>query len=271
MNHYDHIHPSNYFGAGIFPQLLIFLPFAMLLILYFYAVIFSSRRFKPWPFYRTVCFTLSIFFVAISITGPLANHALVDFKAHMICHLFLGMLAPLLMVLAAPMTLVLRTISIPNGRRLTRVLRSWPSRLYTHPVVASFLDIGGLWVLYTTQLYAFMHESMLLHLFIHFHVFVAGYLFTVSMISFDPMPHQVSFLYRAIVLIIALAGHDILSKYIYANPPVGIPLEDAKVGGMIMYYGGDAIDMVIIYILCLQWFKAARPRSSAISNGKYVD
>jgi len=91
------------------------------------------------------------------------------------------------------------------------------------------------------------------------------------MISFDPMPHQVSFLYRAIVLIIALAGHDILSKYIYANPPVGIPLEDAKVGGMIMYYGGDAIDMVIIYILCLQWFKAARPRSSAISNGKYVD
>ncbi len=52
MNHYDHIHPSNYLGAGIFPQLLIFLPFVMLLILYFYAVIFSSRRFKPWPFYR---------------------------------------------------------------------------------------------------------------------------------------------------------------------------------------------------------------------------
>jgi putative membrane protein len=95
---------------------------------------------------------------------------------------------------------------------------------------------------------------------VHFHVFVAGYLFTVSMVYIDPMPHRFPFLYRSIVLIISLAGHGILSKFIYAHPPGGVTLEQAKMGGMIMYYGGDAVEIVIIFILCLHWFRATRPR-----------
>ncbi|WP_430413633.1 cytochrome c oxidase assembly protein [Lederbergia citrea] len=251
-----HIHHLT----GILPQLLLGLPFVLALVLYIFAVVVSSRRRRPWPIYRTVCWALGVHLAIIAVVGPLANRAHADFVAHMLGHLFLGMLAPLLMVLAAPMTLGLRTLSVPLARRLSKVLRSWPSRIFTHPVVASLLNIGGLWLLYMTNLYSLMQENTLLHLIVHFHVFVAGYLFTVSMIYIDPISHRIPFLNRAIVLVIALACHGILSKYIYAHPPNGVQLEQAEIGGMLMYYGGDAIDIVLIYILCLQWFRSTRPR-----------
>lgn len=256
MNINTHIHHSD----GIMPQLLLALPFVLALVIYILAVSVSSRRRRPWPIYRTVCWVLGVHFAIIAVAGPLANRAHADFTIHMFGHLLLGMLAPLLMVLAAPIKLVLRTLSIPSARRLSKVLRSWPSRVFTHPVVTTFLNIGGLWLLYTTNLYSLMQESTLLHLIVHFHVFVTGYLFTVSMIYIDPIPHRIPFLYRSIVFNIALAGHSILSKYIYAHPPDGVTLEHAETGGMLMYYGGDIIDIVLIFILCLQWFRATRPR-----------
>lgn len=264
MNINNHIHTDGshvYHVVGIAPQLILALPFVLALVMYIFAVVISNRRYKPWSIVRTVCWAIGVLFATFSVAGPLANRAHVDFAAHMFSHLFLGMLAPLLMALAAPITLLLRTLSVPYARKLTKVLRSWPSRTLTNPLIASFLNIGGLWFLYTTNLYSLMHESILLHLIVHFHVFLAGYIFTVSMIYIDPTPHRTPFLYRAIVFVAALAGHGVLSKYIYANPPNGVPVDQAELGGMLMYYGGDFIDIIIIFILCLQWFRATRPRT----------
>jgi len=36
---------------------------------------------------------------------------------------------------------------------------------------------------------------------------------------------------------------------------------------MLMYYGGDAVDAVLIAIFCYQWFISARPRFSAQEGG----
>ncbi len=263
----DHI----YHGSSIFFKLLMTLPFVVALVLYMYAAIVSSRyhHLRKWPFHRYVFWFLGVFCATLAVVGPLADRAHMDFTVHMIGHLLLGMLAPLLLVLASPMTLLMRTIKIHTARRLTRILKSWPVRIPSHPIVAAILNIGGLWILYTTNLYMLMQQNMLLHLIVHFHVFLAGYFFTVSMIYIDPTPHRFSFVYRSIVLVIALAGHGILSKYIYAKPPPGVSAVQAEIGGMLMYYGGDVIDIVLIFILCLQWFKATRPRVSP-SVGKDV-
>lgn len=261
INSIYHSGESHFYTAvGFVPQLLLALPFAIFLSLYFMAVWVSSRNHKPWPVSRSFSCVIGIFCAIIAVAGPLANHAHVDFTAHMLSHLSLGMLAPLLLAVAAPMTLLLRTLSVPLARRFSKVLKSWPSRLLTNPAVASFLNIGGLWLLYATNLYSLMHKSVLLYLIVHFHVFLAGYLFTVSMIYIEPMRHRTPFLYRAIVLVIALAGYGILSKYIYAHPPDGVSVDEAELGGMLMFYGGDIIDIVIIFILCLHWFRATRPQ-----------
>nr|WP_154893860.1 cytochrome c oxidase assembly protein [Paenibacillus xylanexedens] len=269
MNINTHIH--HHHGteldhmAGIVPQLILALPFALAFGMYIYGAVRSIRK-KSWPIYRTVLWSIGTLLAVMAVAGPLADLAHTDFVAHMFSHLLLGMLAPLLMVLSAPMTLLLKSLSTPLARRLTRLLRSWPSRILTHPMITSLLNIGGLWILYTTNLYSLMHENTLLYLVVHFHIFAAGYLFTMSIIYIDPMPHRLSFLYRSIILVISLAGHGMLSKLIYAHPPTGVPMDQARVGGMLMYYGGDAVDIVISFILCLHWFRATRPRTDLIMS-----
>ncbi|MDQ0246613.1 putative membrane protein [Bacillus fengqiuensis] len=253
----NHIHHGSIVSFG----LLFSLPFVLALIIYVFAAVISNRHHKQWPLYRYAFWIFGVLCAAAAVVGPLAHRSHVDFMAHMIGHLLLGMLAPLFIVLAAPMTLILRTLSTLPARRLSRVLKSWPAGMLTNPIVASFLNIGGLWILYTTDLYAVMQQNALLHIVVHIHVFLAGYVFTLSIIYIDPTPHRFSFMYRAIVLVISLAGHGILSKYIYAHPPDGVPAEQAEIGGMLMYYGGDAIDLILIWIFCFQWFKATRPRA----------
>ncbi|WP_088105817.1 cytochrome c oxidase assembly protein [Halalkalibacter urbisdiaboli] len=256
--HTDHIHTVTEFV----PQFVLFLPFLIAAVIYLVAVILSNRKHKQWPISRTICWNAGVLSAITAVAGPLAEMAHGDFTVHMLNHIFLGMLAPLLMVVAAPMTLFLRTLPVSNARRLSKILKSALFRVITDPIVASLLNVGGLWILYTTRLFEVMHENVVLYVLIHFHVFLAGYVFSLSIIYIDPIPHRTSYVYRSIVLVTALAAHGILSKYIYANPPIGVTKADAEQGGMLMYYGGDTIDVMLIFILCLQWYRASRPRLS---------
>jgi putative membrane protein len=54
-------------------------------------------------------------------------------------------------------------------------------------------------------------------------------------------------------LVAAVAAHDILAKVIYAHPPVGVDPMQARSGAMIMYYGGDALSIIVMIILCARW------------------
>ena len=133
------------------------IPFILALLMYMALVLLSNRRHtKKWPMFRTLCWTSGILFAGASIIGPIAERSHMDFPYHMLGHLFLGMLAPLLLVLSAPVTLLLRTLPVHHARRLTRILQSPPVRFISHPITATVLNIGGLWLLYTTDLYRAM-------------------------------------------------------------------------------------------------------------------
>lgn len=250
-------------GSEAWPGWLSFLPFLLILLLYVYGALKSGRSYKAWPLRRYLYAFLGIASAAAALAGPLADRARTDFAAHMTGHLLLGMLAPLLLALAAPVTLLLRSLPVRAGRRAAGVLRHRVFGLLSDPLTASLLNIGGLYVLYLTPLYSWMHHCISLHVLIHAHVFMAGYLFTASFVSIDPAPHRKSFVYRAVVLVLALAAHGILAKHLYAYPPEGVSAEQAQTGSLIMYYGGDAVDILLITVFCLQWYKAARPRGSA--------
>jgi len=243
-----------------YQQLYIIILYFLFIFLYIWGVSQSNKRYETWPNSRILFWVLGIACLYVSLFGPLAEKAHVDFTAHMLGHLLLGMLGPLLLVLAAPMTLMMRLLPVSTARKMSLLLRSKPISTLSHPVVAALLNMGGLWLLYTTHLYSLMHHHTILYLLVHLHVFLAGYLFTAVIICIDPTPHRYSFVYRAIVLVISLASHGILSKYIYAHPPTGVPLKQAELGGMLMYYGGDLVDLILIYLLCLQWYRSTAPR-----------
>lgn len=67
------------------------------------------------------------------------------------------------------------------------------------------------------------------------------------------------------MLVAFVAAHSILAKWLYAHPPPGVEPRDAEVGAQLMYYGGDVVDVTLILLLCLGWYRATRPRETPTS------
>ncbi|MBD8068702.1 cytochrome c oxidase assembly protein [Bacillus sp. PS06] len=252
-------HSSHIFGLE--HTLLLVILFSLLIAVYVISVFLSNRHYKRWPTYRLFSWGLGVLCISAIFIGPIADRSHVDFTFHMLGHVLLGMVAPFLIVLSAPMTLLMRSLNVRAARQLSKLLKSFPLRILINPLVAAVINMGGLWILYTTELYAAMHQRLFLYLFIHIHVFIAGYLYIASMIYIDPTPHRTPFLTRAIILVLASTSHGILSKYIYANPPIGVTAQQAESGAMLMYYGGDIVDIFLISILCFHWYKASKARA----------
>ncbi len=223
--------------------------------------VYRHRDRGPWAGWRTAVWIAGLTSVGVGWAGPLAEAARHDFTAHMATHLLVGMIGPLLLVLAAPVTLALRTLPTAGACTVSAVLRSPPARVVTHPVVAAILNGGGLWLLYATDLFELMHRSMALHLLVHVHVLLAGIAFTVAMIGPDPNPHCASLRVRATVLVVFIAAHSILAKWLYAPPPAGVDPADARAGAQLMYYGGDVVDLVILILLSAGWYPGSGLRT----------
>ena len=141
---------------------------------------------------------------------------------------------------------------------MTWLLGTRPLKCLTEPVVAAVLSVGGLWVIYGTPVYALSQFYGWVHLLVHAHLLVTGYLLTTALVGRDPMPHRRSHGHRAVVLVAVLAAHAILATWLYAVPPAGVSVERAEAGAMIMYYGGDALSLVLVVWLCADWYRRRR-------------
>lgn len=251
-------HPG---GGGLFDGIVLLL--LALAAAAWAAGLWAARHRSPWPARRTVLWCAGLACAGAGLTGPVAAAAHGSFAAHMVGHLLLGMLAPLLLVLAAPVTLALRALPVTGARALSGLLRTPVARTVTHPVVAGVLDAGGLWLLYTTGLYSSTHASVGVHAAVHAHVLLAGYVFTAAVVGVDPDPHRGPFALRATVLVGFLAAHSVLAKRLWAHPPAGVEAADARLGAQLMYYGGDAVHVLLLVVFFAQWYAAARPRARA--------
>ncbi|HZA74514.1 MAG TPA: cytochrome c oxidase assembly protein [Propionibacteriaceae bacterium] len=228
----------------------------------------NVRERQGWSWWRVLAFAAGMLLVLISLTGWLGRAADVDFRAHTVTHLLLGQAVPLLLVAAAPVTLLLRAVPVGAARRVTWLLGTPLLRWLTEPVVAAVVNVGGLWILYRTPVYALTHSYGWLHLLVHAHLLVSGYLLTTALVGRDPLPHRRSPGHRAVVLVAVLAAHAILAKTIYVVPPLGVPVELAETGAMIMYYGGDVLGLVLIVWLCAEWYRHRQrlERRTALSS-----
>jgi putative membrane protein len=151
----------------------------------------------------------------------------------------------------------LRGLPLHAARRLSHLLRSRPLRVLTEPGIAAALDVGGLWLLYATPLLALAHEHPLLDVAVHLHVLLAGYLFTAVLVGSDPLPHRRGTRHLLVVLVLALAAHDVLAKRLYAQAGT-MNLADEQRGTLLMYYGGDAIDLALAVLVCARWYRSGQ-------------
>ncbi len=229
---------------------------------YLAAVRAGRQRGRPWPARRSAWFALGLAGVALSVSPPVMHAAHHGLRAHMVQHVVLAMLAPLALVLGAPVTALLRGLPATAARRLAGVLRSRLVRVVSHPVVALVLNVGGMAALYATPLYGAMHGSAWVSAAVHGHMLAAGYLFSWSILGGpDPAPHPVPMRVRLGVLVAGIAAHAILSKQLaIAGWPAGYPAAETLAAAQVMYYGGDLAEALLLAALLAGWYRQRRAR-----------
>jgi len=225
------------------------------LVLYLRGVGRLRRRGTHWPRWRTAAFAAGAATVVAAVLPPIGP-ADGRFVAHMLQHFLMGMLGPLLLALGAPMTLVVRSSTRQGRRRILRLLHRSPVHLLAHPVVASLLAVGSLWVLYLTPLYATTETHPLLHAVLHLHVLASGFLFAWVFVGADPVP-RTSFRLRSASLVTAFALHAILAKMLYVGglPGAGITASERQLGAQLLWYGGDISDVALLVAFFGRWYQ----------------
>ncbi|MGP3638601.1 cytochrome c oxidase assembly protein [Streptomyces sp. 24-1644] len=217
-----------------------------------------ARRRNPaqgWSRWRTTGFLTGTALLGAALLPPVAPFAHEDFRGHMAQHMLVGMYAPLALVLAAPVTLLLRTVSAARGRQLTAVLHSPPARAIAHPAVALALFTGSLAVLYFTPLYNATAGRPAAHWLLHAHFLLSGCLFAYVIAGPDPAPSRPGVRARLVYLGIAIAAHAVISQLMYGGFWVDIhaPIYQVQGGAEIMYYGGDIAELLLAVALVATW------------------
>ncbi|PGH52125.1 cytochrome c oxidase assembly protein [Streptomyces sp. Ru87] len=249
-----HVHSGPDTGAGL-AGLVTAAAALLAAVVYGAAASRLRRRGDAWPRRRDASFAAGSGSLAWVAVGSLPGGA---FTAHMAQHLIVGMAAPLLFVLARPLTLALRALAPGTARRLLVALaHSRPAGWLVFPPLAALLDIGGLWLLYRSGLFAATQHHAWLHAVVHLHVLAAGLLFTFAVCQVDAVRRRWSLTVRGMTLLAAGAAHAVLAKALYAAGPPGteVAAADLHTGAQVMYYGGDLVEVGLAVVLAASWYR----------------
>lgn len=244
--------------------------------LYIKGVLILTKRGDEWPVGRTVAFASGVAAIDFATSGGLGLYANFAFSYHMVAHMVLGMIAPIGIVLGAPITLALRTL--PQARNkdergvrgtLLAALHSKVAVFYTNPIVALAIFDGSLFALYSTNLFGNLMQTHVGHLLMNLHFILAGVLFFHVIIGIDPNPRRVPHLVRIVVVFAAMSMHAFFSIALMSSttlidrgyfaslqtPWLTDLLVDQKLGGSIGWAMGEIPILLALVATFISWIK----------------
>jgi len=250
--------------------------------LYVRGLITMRRRGDSWPINRTLSWFAGLTIVAWATFGGLGTYSHVLFSAHMVSHMMLSMVAPIFLILAAPVTLALRTLPGPRqqgeiGPRqlLLAFLHSRFSQFVTHPLVGPAVFVGSLYGLYFTGIFETLMRNHWGHSVMELHFLAAGTLYYYVLIGIDPSPRKLQPLLRFGMLLVTIPFHAFFSisvmssKTIFAGeywkfldrPYQTDLLADQYLGGGIAWAMGEIPLLLVMGAIFVQWYKTDRRES----------
>jgi putative copper resistance protein D len=241
--------------------------------LYLWGVVRVARRHpkNPWPLWRTGMFLAGLAVIVIATQSGIGSYDDVLFWDHMIQHLMLIMVAPPLLVVGQPVTLLLHASRNPLHTWVKLLLRSRLITALTWPpvgVVAYAATIVG------THLTGFMNLTMdhqWVHDSEHALYLIVGYLYFLPLVGREPIRWRVSYPVRLFLLFVAMPIDAYTGVVLGSTGTAPFPmparnwgpsvLDDVHLGGAVMWVGGAAIMFVMIMFVFLAWSRDTRASS----------
>jgi putative copper resistance protein D len=228
------------------------------------ALVWRVRRdhpVRPWPVARTFSFLAGLCVIAVATQSSIGAYDDVLFWVHMWQHLLLLMVAPPLLLLGQPITLVLHATRNPVHTFVKQIVRSRIVSGLTFPpfgVALYIVTVVG------THLTSFMNVALthaVAHDAEHALYLVAGYLYFLPLIGREPIRWRLSFPTKLFLLVLAMpvdtftgvvlnqTNHELFPAYVGRRDWGPTLVGDLHAGGAVMWIGGDAIMLVMVLAL----------------------
>ena len=243
--------------------------------LYLLGVRRMRARGDSWPVARTICWVLGWAIFVWATCGAPGVYGRVLFSVHMLLHMTVSMAAPILMVLAAPATLALRTLTARGdatlGPRelLLGVLHSRFLTVIGNPIVAAAIFFGSLVAFYFTPLFELAPRTHTGHVLMTTHFLLAGYLFVWVLVGIDPGPKRWPPSMRLVVLFATISFHAFFGVALTTGTTVLAPafyralhlpwtvdlLADQRNGGAVAWGLGELPTLILALLVTLAWVR----------------
>jgi putative membrane protein len=255
------------------------------LLLYGLAIVRLKRRGDSWPVSRTVTWTLGVLTVGLVMCTRLNDYGMVLFSAHMVQHMVMSMLSPILLLLGAPVTLTLRALPSAAGARrgprelLVAALHSRWMKGLTHPAFTIPLFIASLYGLYFTPIFDFLMGSETGHIVMMVHFLLVGLVFFWPIMGVDPGPHRPGYVMRMLELFAGMPFHAFFGIALmmasepmvttYAHPVASLAtsgLADQTAAGGIAWSFSEVPSVLVLIALVYQWHSAEERQSRRLDR-----
>lgn len=223
----------------------------------------------PVPLPRTAAFLGGLAAIALALLSGIERYDTTLFSVHMVQHLLLMFVAAPLLILAAPVTLLLRAAS-PGVRRrwLVPVLHSTPVAALGHPVVTWLTFTVVLWVTHFSPLFDLALEDRGVHDLEHALYLVSALLFWWPVVAADPARRRMPYPARAGYFLLQLPVNSFLGMAIvFATAPLyshyktlgslygTTALADQQAAGGLMWLAGDVVFIAAILGIVAAWMR----------------
>ncbi|WP_286139096.1 cytochrome c oxidase assembly protein [Arthrobacter sp. OV608] len=256
------------------------------LVSYFLGVAKIYRRGDKWQWFRSVNWVIGLLVLTYITSGPPSVYGRVLFSAHMVDHMALTMVAPIFLVLGAPVTLALRALP-PRGDG-SRGPREWLlvfvhsrfSQVVTHPIFAAANFAGSIVLFYYSDLFGYAMREHVGHELMILHFLLTGYIFILSMIGTDPLPRRAPYPMRLLLLLATMGFHaffgvaimggtNLLAADYFGNLGRAwgqSALLDQQTGGAVAWGIGEVPTLLVAIGVAIMWSRSDQRETKRVDR-----
>jgi len=244
--------------------------------LYLAGVARMRVRGDSWPLLRTIGWVLGWAIFCWATSGAPAVYGSLLFSVHMVMHMTVSMAAPVLMVLSAPVTLALRTLTprqdgtLGPRELLLALVHSRYLTVLGNPVVAAVIFFGSLIVFYFSPLFELALRTHTGHVLMTTHFLLAGYLFAWVLVGIDPGPRRWPPPLLLVILFGTISFHAFFGVALTTGTTLLAPtyfeglhlpwavdlLADQRTGGAVAWGIGELPTLVLALLVTLAWVRS---------------
>jgi len=238
---------------------------------------------RPWPAGRVLAFFGGLAVIAVATQGSIGAYDDVLFSDHMVQHVLLIMVAPPLLVLGRPVTLLMHAVGNPLHTVVKRVVRSRVIAALTWPPAATALYCVVVSGTHTPPVMDLVLRTGTVHDAEHALYLVTGYLFFLPVVGSEPIRWRMSIVGRYLMMLAAMMvdsftgivftfqAREVFPPYARTGRTWGPSLvTDLHTGGYVMLVGSDIAMTVVAVGLAVHFLRASgQARDGSAGTGAY--